>query len=55
MPNIATLLKNEISRVARKEQRGESLALEEGAEQPPLGHRRAEAAQSRRWSRRCVA
>ena len=27
MPNIATLLKNEISRVARKEQRGESLAL----------------------------
>ena len=26
MPNIATLLKNEISRVARKEQRGESLA-----------------------------
>src|SRR6188768_425559 len=27
MPNIATLLKNEISRVARKEQRGDSLAL----------------------------
>ena len=27
MPNIATLLKNEISRVARKEQRGESRAL----------------------------
>src|SRR5689334_21912225 len=27
MPNIATLLKNEISRVARREQRGESLAL----------------------------
>jgi DNA-binding transcriptional regulator YiaG len=27
MPNLATLLKNEISRVARKEQRGESLAL----------------------------
>ena len=27
MPNIATLLKNEISRVARKEQRGESVAL----------------------------
>ncbi|MEO5883551.1 MAG: helix-turn-helix transcriptional regulator [Caldimonas sp.] len=27
MPNIATLLKNEISRVARKEQRGESLAV----------------------------
>jgi DNA-binding transcriptional regulator YiaG len=27
MPNIATLLKNEISRVARREQRGDSLAL----------------------------
>ena len=27
MPNLATLLKNEISRVARKEQRGESVAL----------------------------
>ena len=27
MPNIATLLKNEISRVARKELRGENLAL----------------------------
>ena len=27
MPNLATLLKNEISRVARKEQRGDSLAL----------------------------
>ena len=27
MPNIATLLKNEISRVARKEQRGETSAL----------------------------
>ena len=27
MPNIATLLKNEISRVARREQRGDSLVL----------------------------
>jgi len=43
MPNIATLLKNEISRVARKEQRGESLALKKA-----LSSHRAEIAALKR-------
>jgi len=44
MPNIATLLKNEISRVARKEQRGESLALKKALS----SHRTEIAAMKRR-------
>ena len=43
MPNIATLLKNEISRVARKEQRAESLALKKA-----LSSHRAEIAALKR-------
>jgi hypothetical protein len=47
MPNLATLLKNEISRVARKEQRGESLALKKSVS----AHRADIAALKRRSSR----
>jgi DNA-binding transcriptional regulator YiaG len=44
MPNIASLLKAEISRVARKEVRGETLALKKAV----AGHRREIAALKRR-------
>jgi len=51
MPNIATLLKTEISRVARKELRGESQALKKAVS----AHRSEIAALKRRTNRNCAA